>query len=98
MAIQNSSTIDCEVRFLCQTLKMATHTVTETLEEFRRMGLVKFISSKGRSNKRFIKLVNEGDNQLAVCWLEAFIQREFQPTLYLTMRIVILRGSGASDA
>jgi len=48
MAIQNSSTIDCEVRFLCQTLKMATHTVTETLEEFRRMGLVKFIPSKGR--------------------------------------------------
>jgi len=90
-AIQNSSTIDCEVRFLCQTLKMGTHTVTETLNEFRRMGLVRLIPIKGRDHKRFIELVNEGDNQLAVCWLEAFIQREFQPTLYLTMRIVMLR-------
>lgn len=56
------------------------------------MGLVKFIPRKGRTNKRFIKLVNEGDNQLGVCWLEAFIQREFQLTLYLTMRYVIESG------
>jgi hypothetical protein len=50
MAIQNSSTINCEVRFLSKTLKMGTHTVTETLNEFRRMGLVKFIPIKGRGN------------------------------------------------
>jgi len=37
MAIQESSRIDCEVRFLSRTLKMGTHTVTETLTEFRRM-------------------------------------------------------------
>lgn len=59
-AIQNSSTIDCEVRFLCQTLKMGTHTVTETLNEFRRMGLVKFIPIKGRGKTRSIELVHEG--------------------------------------
>ena len=59
MAIQNSSRIDCEVRFLSQTLKMGTHTVTETLNELRKMGLVKFIPIKGRSNKRFIELINE---------------------------------------
>jgi hypothetical protein len=35
MTIQNSPTIDCEVRFLSKTLKMGTHTVTETLNEFR---------------------------------------------------------------
>ena len=59
MAIQNSSTIDCEVRFLCNSLKMGTHTVTETLDEFRRMGLVRFIPIKGRGHKRFIELVHE---------------------------------------
>ena len=59
MAIQNSSRIDCEVRFLSQTLKMGTHTVTEMLNEFRKMGLVKFIPIKGRSNKRFIELISE---------------------------------------
>ena len=57
MAIHNSSTIDFEVRFLCQTLKMGTHTVTETLNEFRRMGLVRFISTKGRGKSRLIQLV-----------------------------------------
>jgi DNA-binding MarR family transcriptional regulator len=60
MAIQNSTTINCEVRFLSKTLKMGTHTVTETLNEFRRMGLVKFIPSKGRGNKRFIELIHAG--------------------------------------
>ena len=59
MAIQKSPTVDCEVRFLSKTLKMGTHTVTETLDEFRRMGLVKFIPIKGRSNKRFIELISE---------------------------------------
>jgi len=59
-AIQNSSTIDCEVRFLTKTLKMGTHTVTETLNEFRRMGLVRFILTKGRGNKRFIELITAG--------------------------------------
>jgi hypothetical protein len=60
MVIQNSSTIDCEVRFLCETLKMGTHSVTETLTEFRRMELVRFIPIKGGRNKRFIQLINEG--------------------------------------
>jgi hypothetical protein len=59
-AIQNSSTIDCEVRFLSSTLKMGTHTVLETLNEFRRMGLVRFIPIKGKGHKRFIQLINEG--------------------------------------
>ena len=59
MATQNSSTIDCDVRFLSQTLKIGAHTVTEMLNEFRKMGLVKFIPIKGRSNKRFIELINE---------------------------------------
>jgi len=61
MAIQKSPTIDCDVRFLCQTLRMGTHTVTETLEEFRRMGLVKFIPTKGRGHKRFIEMINVGE-------------------------------------
>jgi hypothetical protein len=60
MTIQNSPTIDCEVRFLSESLKMGTHTVVETLDEFRRMGLVKFIPIKGRGHKRFIELVKEG--------------------------------------
>lgn len=60
MAIQNSATIDCEVRFLSSTLKMGTHTVTEALNEFRRMGLVKFIPIKGRGHKRTIELINAG--------------------------------------
>ena len=60
MAIQNSSRIDCEVRFLSQTLKMGTHTVTEMLNEFRKMGLVKFIPSKKGGNKRFIELISQG--------------------------------------
>jgi DNA-binding MarR family transcriptional regulator len=60
MTIQNSSTIDCGVRFLSESLKTGTHTVTETLNEFRRMGLVRFIPGKGGRNKRFIELVSEG--------------------------------------
>jgi len=60
MAIQKSPTVDCEVRFLSKTLKMGTDTVTETLNEFRRMGLVRFIPVKGRGHKRFIELVHEG--------------------------------------
>ena len=60
MAIQNSPTIDCEVRFLSKTLKIGAHTVTETLNEFRRMGLVRFIPGKGGRNKRFIEMINEG--------------------------------------
>ena len=60
MAIQKSPTVDCEVRFLSKTLKMGTHTVTETLEEFRRMGLVKFIPIKGLGQKRLIELIKEG--------------------------------------
>ena len=59
-AIQGSSEIDCEVRFLSETLKMGTHTVTETLNEFRRMDLVKFISVKAQGHKRLIELVKEG--------------------------------------
>jgi hypothetical protein len=60
MAIQNSQTIDCEVRFLSNTLKMGTHTVTETLNEFRKMGLVRFVPGKGGRNKRFIEMINVG--------------------------------------
>ena len=60
MAIHTSSTIDFEVRFLCQTLKMGTHTVTETLNEFRKMGFVRFIPGKGGRNKRFIEMIKEG--------------------------------------
>jgi DNA-binding MarR family transcriptional regulator len=60
MTIQNSTTIDCEVRFLSRTLKMGTHTVTETLDEFRRMGLVRFIPGKSGRNKRFIEMINAG--------------------------------------
>jgi DNA-binding MarR family transcriptional regulator len=60
MAIQNSTTIDCGVRFLSESLKMGTHTVTETLDEFRRMGLVRFIPGKGGRNKRFIEMINAG--------------------------------------
>jgi hypothetical protein len=60
MVIQNSSTIDCDVRFLSKTLKMGTHTVTETLTEFRKMGLVRFIPIKGRGHKRLIQLVDRG--------------------------------------
>lgn len=59
-AIQNNSTIDCGVRFLSESLKMGTHTVTGTLEELRRMGLVRFIPIKGRGNKRFIEMIHEG--------------------------------------
>jgi len=60
VAIKNSPTIDCQVRFLCQTLKMGTHTVTETLNEFRRMGLVRFIPVKGRGHQRFIEMITAG--------------------------------------
>jgi hypothetical protein len=60
LTIQNSSTIDCGVRFLSESLKMGTHTVTETLNEFRKLGLLRFIPGKGRGNKRFIELVHEG--------------------------------------
>jgi len=60
MTIQNSSTIDCDVRFLCNTLKMGTHTVTETLTEFRKMGLVRFIPVKGRGHQRFIEMITAG--------------------------------------
>ena len=60
MTIQDSPTIACEVRFLSKTLGMGTHTVTETLTEFRKMGLVKFIPIKGRGHKRFIEMINVG--------------------------------------
>ena len=59
MAIQNSPTIDCEVRFLSRTLRMGTHAVSETLNEFRRMRLVKFIPIKGRGHKRSIEMISE---------------------------------------
>jgi DNA-binding MarR family transcriptional regulator len=59
MAIQNSPTINCEVRFLSKTLKIGTHTVTETLNEFRRMGLVRFIPIKGKGPKRSIQLIDK---------------------------------------
>ncbi len=59
MAMQNSPTINCEVRFLSKTLKIGTHTVTETLNEFRRMGLVRFIPIKGKGHKRSIELINK---------------------------------------
>ena len=60
MTIQNTQTIDCEVRFLSKTLKIGNHTVTEMLDEFRRMGLVRFIPVKGRGHKRFIEMIHEG--------------------------------------
>ena len=60
MAIQNSPTIDCEVRFLSKTLKIGAHTVTETLNEFRKMGFVRFIPGKGGRNKRFIEMIKKG--------------------------------------
>ena len=60
MTIQGSRTIDCEVRFLSQTLKMGTHTVLETLQELRRMGLLRFIPVKGRGHSRLIELIHEG--------------------------------------
>jgi Mn-dependent DtxR family transcriptional regulator len=60
MVIQNSTRIECEVRFLCESLKMGTHTVTETLNEFRKMGLVRFIPIKERGHKRFSEMINEG--------------------------------------
>jgi Mn-dependent DtxR family transcriptional regulator len=60
MTIQNSSTLSCGVKSLSQTLKMGTHTVTETLNEFRQMGLVKFIPNRKRGNTRFLRLINEG--------------------------------------
>ena len=60
MTIQNSTTVDCEVRFLSKTLKIGALTVTETLNEFRKMRLVRFIPGKGGRNKRFIELINEG--------------------------------------
>jgi DNA-binding MarR family transcriptional regulator len=59
-AIQNNSTIDCGVRFLSESLKMGTHTVTETLTEFRKMRLVRFIPIKGKRNRRVIELVSAG--------------------------------------
>jgi DNA-binding MarR family transcriptional regulator len=77
MTIQNSSTIDCGVRFLCQTLQMGTHTVTDTLNEFRRMGLVRFIPIKGRGKKRFIELIKEGNSVVVALGLKAYIQRKF---------------------
>ena len=77
MTIQNSSTIDCEVRFLSQTLKMGTHTVTETLNEFRRIRLVKFIPSKSGGKKRFIELIKEGNSVVVALGLKAYIQRKF---------------------
>ena len=61
MAIQNSQKVDCEVRFLSEGPKMGTHIVTETLNEFGKMGLIRFIISiKGKSNRRLIKLINVG--------------------------------------
>jgi DNA-binding MarR family transcriptional regulator len=60
VAIHNSSTIECEVRFLTKTLKMGSHTVVETLNDLRRMGLIRFVPSKSGGKKRFIELINEG--------------------------------------
>ena len=60
MTIQNSPKVDCEVRFLSKTLKIGTYTVTETLNEFRKMGLVRFIPIKGKGHKRYIELINAG--------------------------------------
>lgn len=59
MVAQNNTTISCEVRFLSTNLKMRTHTVTETLNEFRRMGLIGFIPSKRGGNSRLIEMMNE---------------------------------------
>jgi len=47
------------VRFLSTNLKVATRTVTETLSEFKRMRLVKFLPNKQRGKKRLIELINE---------------------------------------
>jgi hypothetical protein len=57
MTIQNITTVDCEIRFLSKTLKIGAHTVTETFNEFRKMGLVRFIPGKGRGHKRFIEMI-----------------------------------------
>ena len=57
--LQGSTAINCEVRFLSINLKVATRTVTETLNEFRRMRLVKFVPNKQRGKKRLIELINE---------------------------------------
>jgi hypothetical protein len=60
MAIQGSSRIECQVRFLSETLKLGTHVMLETLQDLRRMGLLKFIPIKGRGQKRLIELIHEG--------------------------------------
>jgi len=60
MAMQGNRTIDCGVRFLSPTLKMGTHTVTDTLNEFRKVGLVGFIPIKGERHKRYVELIHKG--------------------------------------
>ncbi len=60
MTIQGSRTTDCGVRFLSPTLKMGTHTVTDTLNEFRKVGLVGFIPIKVERHKRYIELIHNG--------------------------------------
>ena len=60
MAIQKSTRIECEVRFICESLKMGTHTATETLNELRRMRLLRFIPVKGPGRKRLIELIKDG--------------------------------------
>jgi hypothetical protein len=60
MTIQNSATLDADVRFLTKTLKIGNKTLAETLNEFTRMGLVRFIPGKRRGNKRLVELMHEG--------------------------------------
>ena len=60
MMVQDSRTIDCEMRFLSKTLKVGNRTLAETLDEFRSMGLIKYIPVKGMGKKRLIKLLKEG--------------------------------------
>jgi len=60
MEVQNNTTIDCGVRFLSDNLKLAAQSISETLNEFRRMGLIRFIPTKGRGKKRLVQLIKEG--------------------------------------
>ena len=60
MVVQNSTTVDCGVRFLSNNSGLAAQSVTETLNEFRRMGLIGFIPTKRRGKKRLIQLIKEG--------------------------------------
>ena len=60
MVIQDGLRTECEVRFLCESLKMGTHAVTETLTEIRKLELGRFILNEKHRNSRLIELVEAG--------------------------------------